>query len=134
LFAWVRVGVANAVSGIFARLFWHGAGQRFMLGWRCPLHHDEPAVPLTHEEAQALTARLINAHGELIGGNALARCLGYRTQRAFQMGIQRDRMPVETFTLPGRRGRYARTFQVAAWLASCDAPPGAIDSPSPDPA
>ena len=56
---------------------------------------------------------------DAFGGNALARCLGYRTQRAFQMGIQRGQVPVETFTLAGRRGRYARTFQVAQWLADC---------------
>ncbi|GAB2519406.1 hypothetical protein [Lysobacter humi (ex Lee et al. 2017)] len=76
-------------------------------------------MPLTHEETRTLTQRLLAEHGELIGGNALARCLGYRTQRAFQMGIQRGQVPVETFTLAGRRGRYARTFQVAQWLADC---------------
>jgi hypothetical protein len=37
-------------------------------------------------------------------------------------------VPVETFTLAGRRGRYARTFQVAAWLAACDAAPVDNDS------
>lgn len=74
---------------------------------------------MTHEQAQALTQRLLAEHGELIGGNALARCLGYRTQRAFQMGIQRGQVPVEAFTLSGRRGRFARTVEVAHWLASC---------------
>ena len=76
-------------------------------------------VPLTHEQTKTLTERLLAEHGELIGESALARCLGYRTQRAFQMGIQRGQVPVETFTLAGRRGRYARTFQVAHWLADC---------------
>ncbi|WP_166636910.1 hypothetical protein [Cognatilysobacter terrigena] len=27
-------------------------------------------------------------------------------------------MPIETFTLVGRRGRFARTFELARWLAS----------------
>lgn len=94
----------------------------------CPAQHNEPSVPLTNEQARALTDRLLATHGELIGGNALARCLGYRTQRAFQMGIQRGQVPVETFTLAGRRGRYARTFQVAAWLAACDAAPADNES------
>lgn len=76
-------------------------------------------VPLSKDQAAALTRRLLAEHGELIGGGALSRCLGYRTQRAFQMGIQRGQVPVETFNLPGRRGRYARTFEVAAWLAAC---------------
>lgn len=88
-------------------------------------------MPLTNDETQALTARLLKAHGELIGGGDLARCLGYRTARAFQMGIQREQVPVETFTLPGRRGRYARTFQVAAWLATCDAQGKPPAEPSP---
>lgn len=78
-------------------------------------------MPLSKDQAAALSRRLIAEHGELIGGGALARCLGYRTQRAFQMGIQRRQVPFETFTLPGRRGRYARTFEVAAWLATCGA-------------
>ncbi len=76
-------------------------------------------MPLTPEQTQTLTQRLLEEHGELIGGNALARCLGYRTQRAFQMGVQRGQVPVEAFTLAGRRGRYARTFEVAQWLAGC---------------
>lgn len=82
-------------------------------------------MPLSHDDTVALTARLIAQHGELVGGNALARCLGYRTQRAFQMAIQRGQVPVETFALFGRRGRYARTFQVAEWLATCDGVPTA---------
>jgi hypothetical protein len=87
-------------------------------------------VPLSKDQAAALLRRLIAEHGELIGGAALSRCLGYRTQRAFQMGIKRGQVPVETFNLPGRRGRYARTFEVAAWLAACgtDATPYA-DAP-----
>lgn len=86
---------------------------------RCSVQHSETNMPLTHEQTQALTQRLLAEHGELIGGHALARCLGYRTQRAFQMGIQRGQLPVEAFTLTGRRGHYARTFEVAQWLASC---------------
>ena len=85
-------------------------------------------MPLSKEDAQALAKRLLAEHGELIGGQALARCLGYRTQRAFQMGIQRGQVPVETFPLAGRRGRYARTFQVAQWLATCDAAPASPQS------
>lgn len=79
-------------------------------------------MPLTQRQAAELTRRLIDTHGELIGGRELAHCLGYRTRRAFQMGVQRGQVRVETFTLEGRRGRYARTFQVAQWLAECDGP------------
>lgn len=87
-------------------------------------------MPLSETQAAALARRLIDEHGELIGGGALARCLGYRTQRAFQMAIQRGQVPIETFTLPNRRGRFARTFEVAAWLAACGARDAPFDAPS----
>lgn len=87
-------------------------------------------MPLSETQAAALARRLIADHGELIGGSALARCLGYRTQRAFQMAIQRGQVPIETFTLPSRRGRYARTFEVAAWLAACGAHDGSFGAPA----
>ena len=82
-------------------------------------------MPLLETDAQALMKRLLSSHGELIGGLPLARCMGYRTARAFQVAAQRGQLPVETFSLPGRRGRFARTFQVAQWLTNCDATPGA---------
>lgn len=65
-----------------------------------------------------LVSALITAHGELIGGVELARCLGFRTTRAFQKAAAADRLPVETFVLEGRRGRFARTRDIAIWLAS----------------
>jgi len=79
-------------------------------------------MPLEPAEAQELLERLTAQHGELIGGMALARCLGYRTPRAFQIALQRRQLPIAIFTLPGRRGRFARTFEIARWLAHCDAP------------
>ena len=85
-------------------------------------------MPLSNDDTTALARRLLAEHGELIGGKALARCLGYRTQRAFQMGIQRGRINLETFTLTGRRGWYARTFQVAQWLAACGPDPAGLDA------
>lgn len=65
-----------------------------------------------------LVSALLTTHGELIGGAELARCLGFRTSRAFQKAAVADRLPVETFVLEGRRGRFARTRDIAGWLAS----------------
>lgn len=67
---------------------------------------------------EALIERLTQTHGELIGGAALAHCLGYRTAKAFQVAARLGTLPVPTFELKGRRGRYALTEQVARWLAS----------------
>lgn len=79
-------------------------------------------MPLKPADATALLERLTAQHGELIGGMTLARCLGYRTPRAFQVALQRRQVPIVTFPLAGRRGRFARTFELARWLAECDAP------------
>jgi len=77
-------------------------------------------MPLNDHDAADLERRLLREHGELIGGTALARGLGYRTARAFQVAVKRERMPIETFTLVGRRGRFARPFEPPRWPA----PPG----------
>lgn len=82
-------------------------------------------MPLEPAQADAMLDRLTAQHGELMGSAALGRCLGYRTPRAFQVALQRRRLPIATFELAGRRGRYAYTFEVAAWLAALDADPGA---------
>lgn len=77
-------------------------------------------MPLKPADAQALLQRLTSQHGELIGGMTLAHCLGYRTPRAFQIALQRRQVPVTTFPIAGRRGRFARTSELAHWLAHCD--------------
>lgn len=59
---------------------------------------------------------LVEVHGEVIGGEALQRCLGFRSARSFQRALQAGNLPVQTFLLPGRRGRFARTRDVASWV------------------
>ena len=44
------------------------------------------------------------------------RCLGFRTARAYQTAVKSGRLPIRTFDVPGRRGRFARTVDVADWL------------------
>ena len=60
---------------------------------------------------------LVSRHGELLSGATLQRCLGYRSARAYRRAIAQNALPVVTFALPGRRGYFARTRDVAAWLA-----------------
>ncbi len=73
--------------------------------------------PLTPTEASQLIRRMLDEHSELLSGQALGRCLGYRSSRAFQRAARLGELPVEVFKLPGRRGRFARTIEVARWLA-----------------
>jgi len=67
---------------------------------------------------------MVDIHGEIIGGEALYRCLGFRSARSFQRALQAGNLPVQTFLLPGRRGRFARTRDVALWLATLGEEPG----------
>lgn len=71
------------------------------------------ATPATRS---LLLADLLAEHGELLGGVALQRCLGFRSARSFQRALQTGNLPVQTFLLPGRRGRFARTRDVALWV------------------
>lgn len=71
-----------------------------------------------HLDPESIVRRLTQTHGELIGGRVLAHCLGYRTDRAFQLAARSGTLPIATFELSGRRGRYAKTESVARWLAS----------------
>jgi len=74
-------------------------------------------------EAATSKSALEAAHGFIVGGPTLARLLGYRSGDAFRKASQRGMLPVHTFTLPNRRGRFARTADVAQWLASLPSAP-----------
>jgi hypothetical protein len=87
--------------------------------------------PTTSDPAPRLAA-LLAAHGELMSGRALWHTLGFRSERSFQRVIQKGTLPVPVFTLPSRRGRFARTRDVAAWLAGVVQHEG--DAPGAEPA
>ncbi len=69
--------------------------------------------------AEALARRLLTAHGELVTGLTLATLLGYPTVSAFRQSLLRQQVPVPVFTPPGRRGKFALTSDIAAWLCRC---------------
>ena len=73
-----------------------------------------PAISAEFEIREELLLR----HGELMSGKHLCQCLGFANVRAFRRAIAHGAVPVMTFTLPGRRGRFARTRDVAAWLVT----------------
>jgi hypothetical protein len=60
--------------------------------------------------------RMILALGATVGGSSLSRALGYPSQDAFRKAFQRGRLPVLTFPLAGRRGRFAAAADIAHWL------------------
>ena len=66
--------------------------------------------------AQALAEDMLRTYGHVVGGEALHRLLGYATPDAFQQALRRDAIGVPVFSLPGRRGKFALTRDISAFL------------------
>lgn len=56
-------------------------------------------------------------YGPLMGGEDLRRALGYRTWSAFSRAVRTGVLEVTVFEIPGRRGKFALTPEVADWLS-----------------
>lgn len=59
---------------------------------------------------------LIEVYGPLLSDALLWRALGFKTWAGFDKAVRRGKVGVRVLTLPGRRGRYALTRDVASWL------------------
>jgi len=79
-----------------------------------PIDIDSAALPALSYES--FEHRLILALGATVGGDTLSKALGYPSQGAFRKAFQRGRLPVTTFELSGRRGRFAASADIARWL------------------
>lgn len=64
---------------------------------------------------------LLEQHGPLMHGRDLWLTLGYVSAQAFRSAVRKGTVPVSTFTITSRRGRFAKTLDVAAWLCSLNA-------------
>ena len=60
--------------------------------------------------------KLFEKYGPLISGRDLAHVAGFRTTDALRMAVRRGRVGFEIFMIPGRRGRFARTYEVESCL------------------
>ena len=56
----------------------------------------------------------------LIGGKQLRSLLGFESGEAFRAAIRAGRVHVALMKIEGRKGWFARTADVSAWLASLD--------------
>jgi len=65
---------------------------------------------------QAFADKLLNQFGPTLGGRDLYAALGFKTYAAFHRSKQRNEVGVNVFSLPGRRGWFALTLDVADWL------------------
>lgn len=75
-----------------------------------------PKAATSPDDYDDFERRLIRALGATVGGESLSKALGFRSQDAFRKAYQRDRLPVWTFEIAGRRGRFASTADIATWL------------------
>jgi hypothetical protein len=66
------------------------------------------------------TKELLARHGPLIGGLELAKILSFKNMAAFRQALRRGTIPVRVFELPGRRGKFALTQDLVAWLSSLE--------------
>lgn len=63
-----------------------------------------------------IAAALFDQYGPPIGGNDLAKVLGYKTAGAFNKSIRQSRVGLQIFDIPGRKGKFAYTNDVAKWI------------------
>jgi hypothetical protein len=74
-------------------------------------HFAEPMTRLLEHE-------LSSQHGPLMTGEHLWVALGYPSKEAFRQAVVRKKTPIPIFGIEKRRGRFALTKDVAAWLAA----------------
>lgn len=84
------------------------------------------------EIQQTILHDLSKRYGEVIGGALLSKVLGYPTMAAMKVALGRKTLSIPTFFIPGRRGRFALTSEVATWLAEHRATAGQIPIPTPN--
>ncbi len=73
-------------------------------------------------ELMILTEQLSRAHGQLLTGQSLWLNLGFKNSAAFRRAKARGVLGVKIFTIPNRRGSFATTRDVAAWLLQISDP------------
>lgn len=79
----------------------------------------------TKSPAYPYESDLLARHGELMDGAALMALLHMNHERTLRRAIASNTLPVGVFRLAGRKGWYARTRDVAAWLVSIGGAEGA---------
>ena len=67
-------------------------------------------------EARQLEVLLVREYGVVLPPADTARLLGYKSTDSLARARLRGRVPVRMFTIPGRRGWFAKTADVAAWI------------------
>lgn len=73
----------------------------------------DPTVALAKE----LEKDLLDLYGPTMFGRNLHNALGYGSGDAFRQAVSRKTVPIPVFPIEKRKGKFALTKDVAAWLA-----------------
>lgn len=65
-----------------------------------------------------LNDAMLRQYGPLIGGADLRKALGFRTAATFQRAVREKTLNVPVFDVPGRRGKFALTVDIAIWITT----------------
>lgn len=68
------------------------------------------------DDAEFLSG-LLDRYGPLMGGANLVKALGFTNSKALRQARLQNRLGVRVFSVPHRKGAYAHTRDVAAWLS-----------------
>jgi hypothetical protein len=72
----------------------------------------------SRQVTKALERDLLKVFGPVVTGEELYRMLGLRSGSAFRQAKRRGRLPVPVFNIEGRKGTFAYTKAIAAWLVT----------------
>lgn len=76
----------------------------------------EDRSEIRRETAASIEAQLLGLYGPMMGPSELREALSYRSADALRQAIARKRVDLPLFEIEGRRGKFALTSDVAAWL------------------
>lgn len=72
--------------------------------------------------SQQKTHWLFLEYGPLLDAAATAKAMGFRTSDALRQARRDGRLAISMFKIPGRRGWFAATETVVAWLSAREKP------------
>lgn len=63
-----------------------------------------------------LKEELVKKYGVMVNGQSLYEALGYTSGNAFRQALKRGNIQVPLFEVPNRKGKFALTKDIAAWI------------------
>lgn len=69
----------------------------------------------------ALRQDLLTRYGALLTSEEVARVLRFKSKDALMKARRRDALPIALFSIPGRKGLFATSADVASWVESLGA-------------